>query len=48
MMMHEIMMTHENKRTNKSKKGIFLGRYNRHDQKLIVFVFLAVFVSYCP
>jgi hypothetical protein len=27
MMMHEVMMTKKNKRTNKSKKGIFLGRY---------------------
>jgi hypothetical protein len=22
--------------------------FDRHDQKLIVFVFMAIFVSYCP
>jgi hypothetical protein len=27
-MMHDVMMTHKNKRTNKYKKGIFLGRYS--------------------
>jgi hypothetical protein len=43
MMMHDAMMTHKNKRTNNSKKGIFLGRYTCAqeiaDQKDILIIF---------
>jgi hypothetical protein len=33
MNMNDVMTMHKRETTNKSKKGIFLGRYNRHHQQ---------------